>query len=84
MRHLSVDAAAFVFQVIGDRSAQSGMRDPVGGESRLRQIAALDLVTALRTGLDALQPISIARRWRGVAKLEMRERPVAATTPVAP
>ena len=44
------------------------------GVGRHRQVAALDLVLALRAGLDARQPCSIAKSMaRVVAELEMQE-----------
>ena len=60
------------------------MGDPVGGVGRLGQVAALDLVLALRAGLDALQAVLDGEvDGAVVAELEMQERPVAAAAPVA-
>ena len=49
------DAPPLLLDEIRNRPPQPGMRDPMRGVGRLRQIAALDLVPPLRAGLDPLQ-----------------------------
>src|ERR1700722_17854409 len=45
--HLLCDSGSLLVQEVGDRAAQAGMGDPVGGVSGFRQVAALYLVAAL-------------------------------------
>src|SRR5262245_13784194 len=47
------DCGPFARQIACDRFAQPGVRDPVGRMGRDRDIAARELVFALRPGLDA-------------------------------
>src|SRR3954454_22122826 len=48
-------AGPLALQELGDRPAQGGVGDGVGGIGRHRPVAARELVLALRAGLDALQ-----------------------------
>src|SRR5437667_42647 len=43
-------------QIVGDRAAQPRIGDVMGGMGGDRQVAAGELVPALRTGLDTLEP----------------------------
>jgi hypothetical protein len=82
--HIGTDCRPLLLQEIRDCPAQPGMRDPVRGVGRLRQIATLDFVPPLRAGFHALQAMLDRPIDRTVvAELEMQERPVAAAAPVA-
>src|SRR5712691_3624009 len=75
---------ALALEEILDRAAQPGIVDVMRGIGRGRQVAAGDLVLALRARLDAGE-----LRFDGVldrlviAELEMQERMVLHATPVA-
>ncbi len=56
----------------------------MGAVGRHRQVAALDLVLALRAGLDAREPVLDGKVDGAViADLEMQEREIAEAAPVA-
>ena len=82
--HLGLHRGAFLFQEMGDCVAQAGMGDPVGALHPHRQIAALDLMLALRPGFDPFQPVGDGEIDRLViAGLEMQEFEIGAAAPVA-
>src|SRR6478609_8199760 len=51
------DIGALALEVIVDGAAQAGIGDEVGGMGRPRQVAARDLVLALRAGLDVVEAV---------------------------
>src|SRR3954469_24721931 len=53
--HLAFERRALTRREVGDGAGETGVADPVGAVGRRRQISALYLVRALRSGLDALQ-----------------------------
>jgi hypothetical protein len=57
LRHLVADHDGLALDETRHRIAKGFVSDPMRGVGRLRQVAALDLVLALRPGLDALQAL---------------------------
>src|SRR6185312_7697558 len=55
--HLALHLAAFLFEEAADGVRQPRVGDVVGGVHGGRQVAAGDLVLALRAGLDARQAV---------------------------
>src|ERR1700674_5388486 len=71
------DIGAFALEIIRDRVAQAGVGDVMRRISRLRQVAARDLVLALRAGLHRPQAALNRKIDRLIiADLEMQERVV--------
>src|SRR5437899_722389 len=71
LRHIG----ALALQIIRNRPAQIGVGDEVRGPGGLRQVAARQLVLALRAGFDDLQAALDREIDRLiVADLEMQER----------
>src|SRR5665647_1370705 len=71
------DIGALALEIVGYRVAQAGVGDVMRGIGGLRQVAARDLVLALRAGLDRLQAALNCKIDRLiVADLEMQERVV--------
>src|SRR3954452_14629676 len=76
--------SAFAFEVIGNRAAQIGVGDVMGGVGGLRQVSARQLVLALRAGLDHPQAALDREINRLViADLEMQERMMLDRAPIA-
>src|SRR5476651_501660 len=75
---------ALADQIVGDRAAQPGIGDVMGGMGGDRQVAAGELVLALGPGLDTLE-LAIDGELDGliVAELEMRKRMVLDGAPMA-
>ena len=75
---------ALAHQIVGDRPAQPRIGDVMRRIGGHRQVAAGELVLALRAGLDALELV-LDREVDGliVAELEMQERVVLDRAPVA-
>ena len=75
---------ALALEIVGDRAAQAGIGDVVRRIGGGRQVAARDLVLALRAGLDARELVRdrVVDRLV-VAELEMQERMVLDRAPVA-
>src|SRR6202171_6595780 len=71
-------------EILVDGAAQTGVGDVVRGISGLRQVAARDLVFALRAGLDGFEAAP-DRKVDGliIADLEMQERMMLDRAPVA-
>src|ERR1700722_1346324 len=69
------DIGAFALEIVRYRTAQTGVGDVMRGIGGLRQVAARDLVLALRAGLHRLEA-PLDRKVDGliVANLEMQER----------
>ena len=75
---------ALALQIVRDRAAQIGIGDVVRGVGGLRQVAARQLVLALRAGLHDLQATLDREIDRLiVADLEMQERMMLDRAPVA-
>ena len=83
--HLRAHAGALLLQEMGDGCvAQSKMCDPVRAFHLHRQIATLNLMLALRSGLDPFQSMGDGEIDRLViAGLEMQEFEIRAAAPVA-
>src|SRR4029453_10832639 len=83
-RYLRSHRGALPLEEILHRAGEAGVADPVRAPGLHRQIAALDLVLALRPGLHALEAMGdgIVDRLV-VAGLEMQEAEVAEAAPVA-
>src|SRR5690348_12603532 len=82
--HLVLDHLALARQKLSDSPAKGRIGDPVSAVGRHRQIPALDLVRALRAGLDALQSAGDRELDRLViAALEMKEFVIAVAAPIA-
>src|SRR5260370_37016845 len=77
------DIGAFALQIVRYRAAQAGIGDVVRGIGGLRQVAARDLVLALRAGLDRFQA-TLNRKIDGLAAatLEMQEPVMPGRAPV--
>src|ERR1700722_3812271 len=69
------DISPFAPEIVRYRTAQAGVGDVMRGIGGLRQVAARDLVLALRAGLHRLEA-PLDRKVDGliVANLEMQER----------
>src|SRR3954470_9893665 len=77
------NTSALAFEVIVDGAAQAGIGDEVSGVGGSRQVAACDLVLALRTGFDVRQPAFDGKVDRLIiADLEMQEGMMLDRTPV--
>src|SRR6202140_1511922 len=78
------DIGAFMPEIIRYRAAQIGIGDVMRGKGGLGEIAARDLVLALRAGLDSFQAAP-DRKIDGlvIADLEMQERVMFDRAPVA-
>src|SRR6478736_5606508 len=78
------DIGALALEVIVDGPAQAGIGDEVRGVGGPRQVAARDLVLALRAGLDMREAALDGEIDRlVVADLEMQERMMLDRAPVA-
>src|ERR1700722_15835782 len=82
--HLVRDRAALALEEILDRVGEAGVANPMRAVGRGGEITALNLVRALRPGLDAFQ----AARDREIdgaviARLEMQEGKIADAAPIA-
>src|SRR6476646_5832867 len=74
---------AFMPEIVRYRAAQIGVRNVMGGISRLGEISARDLVLALRPRLDGFQPAPDRKIDRLiVADLEMQKRMMFDRAPV--
>src|SRR3569833_391454 len=79
-----LDIGALAQQIVVDRPPQAAIGDEVRGVGGLREVAARDLVLALRAGFDDLEAVLDREVDRLiVADLEMQERVVLDRTPVA-
>src|SRR5947209_3705027 len=77
------DVGALALEIIVDGAAQAGIGDEVRGMGRLRQVAARDLVLALRAGLDGSESVLDREIDRLIiADLEMQERMMLDCAPV--
>src|SRR5664280_2538833 len=74
----------FAGEIFRNRPAQARIGDEMGGIGRVRQVAARQLVFALRAGLDPLELVG-DRIVDGlvIAELEMQERVVLERAPIA-
>ena len=79
------DLAPLCLQIVRDGAAEIRIGDVVRGVSRGRQIAERELVRALRTSLDALQPVAKREVDRLViADLEVHACVLFDRAPIAP
>lgn len=80
-----VDHLLLTSQILGDRARESCVSHPVQGMSDSGQIAARELVFALRAGFDAGEAMADRPVDRLIiAEFEVQERVVLGTAPVAP
>src|ERR1700732_3973740 len=78
------DIGALALEIIRDRAAQIGIGNVMRGVGGLRQVAARDLVLALRAGLDRFEAALDGEIDRlVVADLEMQKRVMLDRAPVA-
>src|SRR5262249_26238687 len=82
--HLVLDGTSLACEEIRDGLGKAGVADPVSAVGRARQIAALDLVLALRASFDPLQAARDGEVDRAVvADFEMQEGEIALAAPIA-